>query len=166
MSSKGAWSSIAILLALALAQATPAQAQSASGAWDLLLTVKVKGPGGKGTFSETGMLILNSDRTYTLETDGDPLVEEGVWFQDGKQVFIYSTNLLELVTAIEDELSVELGEPVDVVPLRSSAKCVLNPKTGLLSLKSKQLIKVVGQVSGTTAKLGAASKATGTRTVP
>jgi hypothetical protein len=131
-----------------------------------VLTVHVKGPGGKGTFPGAGTLTLNPDRTYTLEIDGDPMVEEGVWFQDGKQIFIYVTNILELVMASEDELSVELGEPIEVVPMKSTAKCVLNPKTGLLSIKSKQLYRVIGQASGITAKLGLSTKATGTRAVP
>ena len=166
MASRVVWSSIAILWALALAQAGPAHAQSASGVWDMVITGRTKGAGGNVSFSGTGTLTLNSDRTYTFETDVDPLVEEGAWFQDGNHVILISTNILEVVIALEAEVSAQVGEPVEVIPLKSNSKCALNPKTGLLTVKSKQSVKVIGLTSGTTIKLGVASKATGTRTVP
>ncbi len=166
MGSRVAWSSIVILLVLALAQSGPARAQSASGVWDMVITARGKGAGGKASFSGTGTLTLDPDRTYALETDGDPLIEEGVWFQDGKHVNLFATNILEMVIALEAEVSAQVGEPVEVIPLKSNTKCALNPNTGLLSVKTKQSVKVIGLTSGTTIKLGVTTKATGTRAVP
>ena len=155
-----------MLLVLALVQAGPALAQSASGEWDLVITGKTKGAGGKVSFSGSGTLTLNPDRTYTIQTDVDPVIEEGAWFQDGKNVILMATNILEVVIALEAEVAAQVGEPVEVIPLKSNSKCALNPNTGLLSLKNKQAVKVIGLTSGTTIKLGVTSKITGTRTVP
>jgi hypothetical protein len=132
----------------------------------MVITGKTKGAGCKVRFFGTGTLTLNPDRTYTLETDGDPLIEEGVWFQDGKNVILIMTNILEMVIALEAEVTAQAGEPVEVIPLKSNSKCALNRKTGLLSVRNKMSLKVIGLTSGTTIKLGATAKATGTRAVP
>ena len=72
----------------------------------------------------------------------------------------------DAVIALETEVSTQVGEPAEVIPLKLSSKCTVNPNTGLLSIKSKQSVKVIGQTSGRTIKLGVTSKATGTRAVP
>jgi hypothetical protein len=67
---------------------------------------------------------------------------------------------------LEAEVSAQVGEPVEVIPLKSKSKCVLDPNTGILSVKSKQSVKVIGLTSGATIKLGVTTKGTGTRAVP
>jgi hypothetical protein len=132
----------------------------------MVLTGKTKAGGSKQSFSGTATLTLNPDRTYTLETTVDPVTEEGAWFQDGKHIILISTNILELVIALEAEVSAQVGEPVEVIPLKSKSKCAFDPNTGVLSVKSKQSVKVIGLTSGTTIKLGVNSKGTATRAVP
>jgi hypothetical protein len=102
----------------------------------MVITGKTRAAGGKESFSGTGTLTLNPERTYTFESAVDPVIEEGAWFQDGNHVILISTNILEVVIALEAEVSARVGEPVEVIPLKSNSKCALNPNTGLLSVKS------------------------------
>lgn len=162
MSLKIAWLGAAISLVIALASGGSASAQSAAGIWDMQGSATVRGAGIKETLAVTGVLTLDVGRTYTWEVDGDPLVEVGVWFQDGSRIILHTTNLLELVMAIEDELSVSLGEPVEIVPIKWSTVAGIDPRSGLLSIRDSQVIKAILLSSGMTLSLRTSTRLTGT----
>jgi len=162
MSLKVAWPGTVISLLIALATGAPALAQPAAGVWDLEGLATLRGAGVKETVSVTGILTLDVDRTYTLEEDGDPLLEEGVWFQDERHLFFFTTNVLELIMAMEDQLSVSLGEPVEVVPTKESTAAVIDPRTGLLSIRTSHVYKVFLLSSGMTFSARVSAKLSGT----
>lgn len=151
----------------ASAPADPISSASASAVtpsmWNLSGITTASALGVKETFPVTGTLMLNADRTYELEIDGDPIIEMGVWFQDRNKILLFAQNILEQILALEADIAGEVGEPVELTPTQSKLKVSINKKTDIMAIGSKARLNAFFPQSNVLLRLSTATKITGTR---
>jgi len=98
-------------------------------------------------------LTLNADRTYVLHSMVSGPDEVGAWFEYHGQILLITQNILDQIEAMESALSSQAGEPVRVVPLRSSGRVSLDSKTGMLVVQGKSQVVAILQNSNLTVKI-------------
>ena len=99
-------------------------------------------------------LTLNADRTYSLGNGASPDPGEvGAWFEYRGRILLFSENILDQIEDMESALGAQFGEPVRVVPLRSSGRVGLDNKTGMLILQVNSQYVAILQNSNVEVKI-------------
>lgn len=113
--------------------------------WNLTGTVQARVGALSQSGPVSGMLTLNADRTYLLHENGSSGPDEvGAWFEYRGALYLYGQNVLDQIESLETELSSQAGEPVRIVPLRSTGTAKFNSKTGALSIiTSAQMVAML-----------------------
>ena len=151
----------------ASALADPISSASASAVnpsmWNLSDITTASALGVKETTPVTGTLMLNADRTYELEIDGNPVIEMGVWFQDRNKILLFAQNILEQILALEADIAGVVGEPVELTPAQSKGGVSINKKSGIMTISSKARLNAFFPQSNVLLRLSTATKIKGTR---
>ena len=130
--------------------------------WNLTGTVQARVGGLSQSGPVSGMLTLNADRTYLLHENGSSGPDEaGAWFEYRGALYFYAQNVLEQIESLETEVSSQAGEPVRIVPLRSTGTAKFNSRTGALTISSSSQMVAVLQNSNLALNLSLKAMLTG-----
>ena len=148
---------LVILVCLSLGFAGVASAgQFDDTVWNLTGTATIR----IGTVQFTSppfqtVLTLNADRTYSMEDVGSPTAgETGAWFEYRGRLFLFTQrNILDKIEDMESTFSAEFGEPVRVVPLRSSGRAGVDRKSGMLVMQGNSQYVAILQNSNVEVKI-------------
>ncbi|MDP3939371.1 MAG: hypothetical protein Q8R92_14720 [Deltaproteobacteria bacterium] len=140
--------------------ASPAGANGGT-LYDLSGTATVRVGSVSQSFPVTAMLALNSDRTYLYQEDGANISDMGAWFELKGKLMLYTSNLLEQIINLEQEIGMEAMEPVQITPLKSKSRVTISPLTGVLSVRTDSSYQVFLMVSNLTVKVSTRSVMTG-----
>jgi hypothetical protein len=130
--------------------------------WNLTGTVQARVGALSQSGPVSGMLTLSADRTYLLHDDSSSGPDEaGAWFEYRGALYLYAQNVLEQIESLETELSSQAGEPVRIVPLRSTGTAKFNSKTGALSIITSAQMVAMLQSSNLTLNISLKAALTG-----
>jgi hypothetical protein len=109
---------------------------SPTDVWDLRGVASRRFGRTQQTLNVVAMLLLSEDRNYVLMMEGEDVPERGAWFNDRGKILLYPQNILEQVQDLEQTLSEDLGEPVQVSLLQMRSNVSINARSGQLSLSA------------------------------